>query len=1587
MTSAANLRTQLTGLYVMLLNRSPDYDGLHHWSKAITAGTHQPVNVAQALLESDAGRAAYPASMSNADFVSKLYQQVLGRAPDAAGLANWSARIQVAGRAQTTVELAMALTDYASFDPAALTSQWLFNNKVTQSLAGLQTAARQAVTAAGQQSAIAAQLATVNLTTSTQPAASAVKVNTTTYDNRRPQVTLQVDRWGNVISMTDARSGNWVTRYTYNAGNNITSIIDADGKSLFYTYDQLGRQLSATDGNGNINGKRYDTLGRVVQHLQADGGIVTSQYDAFGQRIRLRQANGVLTDYAYDHLGHVNRVSQAAVMGVDVYRSQTDSVGAVPRLVLQSHQALTETSRYDELGRRIQVTAADGAVTKLYYDLRGNLTHQVDALGKTTRSTYDRFDHKTVQERPDGKKLRWTYLADGNIATHTDLSGTQLQYRYNQLRQVTDQSTVTVSAGHAAQNLVFSYDNSSGLLTKIVDRISGQVTRYAYDLAGNRTREKTSIESNGRQTKVLQDNHITYDRLGRMTRVADSRYVATFEYDANGNRKHQTVAYIDDNNASRSIDLWNDYDSMNRQTVVDGKKINGAIGIDASGGQQIAYDNAGNRIAVRQWGSQLSAQLREDERGSYTEWSNSDGMVQETYRYDAAGRLSKTLRDGLETDTRKYDAAGRTMGTGSSALQEQASTYRSNLADALSQAGVQADVYTNTYNAGGQLIHQGVKDIGGVDKSGMQLTGYDAAGNLLQYTLWQAQVGKQTSTYSYTYDHFDSSQVSSITVVRGDKTATTVNAFDGRGQLTSVTSTDIDRKVTLRSLSNNAEGQVLEKVEEGRKTRSLLVNDELLGSSAAQADGKITDTFAANYEPVSAASLSNAPTSYRVQKGQTLQSIAKAVWGDANLWYLIADANGVSTVKEGDLITIPTRVNTVRNDYQTYRPYDASSVIGDITPTLPMPAADQGCGAMGQVLMLAVAVIVTVYSAGAMTSAATGFMEIMQAGAATLANNIPVAAAAGAAGSMASQFVGNVIGAQDGFSLQQIGLAALGSAAAAGIGQAMEPVSETVTGWERAATLAGRSAMGNAVSQGVGVLTGLQKEFSWRGVAAAAVGAGMANGVTQGLEGTAFAGAFGQLGVGTASGFIGGLAAAAVRGGGFSATQVAVDAFGNALGNSIVNNSWQQSQSEMEMQRQEDMRNAAMFDALSGVRLQFDSPTSAQPFNVYATNSLFDEPYDVGPGRATAKGFSLSRDPGRVTDGGVRGNVRITRIDFTGEDISSSLNTNDILNQSEAYARSESDRLIARYPAPANIALGATGEVRAIGAMEGFFIFDKPGQILKGVGAGLKAPVDMLVGAGDLVSDVYGFASRAITETQYEAQSGFLRSIQSQGIVATAGDLFANTVKSLPGIAQINSLYHNDLDGLGQSLPGLIGTAGSLKVLSNESFVAKNARVSSEVSALERIAINNQVGTSNTSLSQAYQQAKGQLDFGHIEADVTFTATGKVKAQGGHFSASPNVQIVAGTESTYVNGVINAQVKVADSNGAFYMKNNSKNGMSTLTPNTWTVARAKGEMSVAFLNRSLGPDGRWYGVSSGVDFLFNGPQGSVKLWRGFPIEP
>ncbi|HZY15042.1 MAG TPA: LysM peptidoglycan-binding domain-containing protein, partial [Ramlibacter sp.] len=928
----------------------------------------------------------------------------------------------------------------------------------------------------------------------------------------RPTVYQQSDRWGNVLQASDLRSAAWITTYRYNAANQMVQQVEVNagaGNPLTTIgYDALGRQVAVRDARGYINGQVYDAAGNLLQERHADGGVVSHAYDAFGAKLRTTDAMGNAVGFSYDHLGHLLALDRGVAK---VYRTEGNSAVA-----LVSDGPVVERWRYDELGRRLTYTNGNAEVLRWRYDLRGNLVETQQPLGQMTRAGYDAQGRKIVEVDANGIASTWTYDYFGGLRAHTDLGGESYTYTYDHARQL-----IAQSSGHG-QRLSYAYD-AAGQLVEIRDGVINQVTSYAYDLAGHRVRER--VQQNG---VIYQDNHLAYDAAGRLRDVADARVHLSMRYDAVGNRTYvgTRVDYQGvSGETSPATDRYFAYDAMNRQVVVDAVDAAGQLGHQ---GHRIAYDKNGNRTSDQFWGAKVTTNAGQvrvgyDENNvaiySYTTaptFSRSEGDVTEIYRYDRLNRLLDVQRDGTQIDLRLYDGADRVLRSGPVNLNP---GYTEALNEGLPAGATNGkEIRINRYDANGRLLHQTTQKSDGSAQADIswdpdelmggeafRAPGYDAAGNAIGYTMRDAAGGALTR-YSTTLTRFEGYQAS---VTEGTSSTASPGAitqgYDANGFL--VTITDQSESSRNRRFVNDASGRALYVEQMGNVQRQLIVNGEVLGIYGVGIDptrptggnpnfADLAD-FNFGYAPVSASYPNASPGAYQVRSGDTLQTIAQAAYGDSALWYRIAEANGLASstdLKVGQTLNIPNRVGTVHNDASTFKPYDPSRITGDVTPNLPMPK--DGCGGVGQLLMVIVAVIVTIYSVGTMTAqvveaelALAGATEVltftaptlMEMGAAALAAgtaSIPVAMIGAAAGSVAGQTVGLLTGAIQRFSWKDVALSAVSAGVSTGLGP-------QVFGGGLGGAVA-RAAAGNALTQGISVAVGLQKKFDWKAVAASA---------------------------------------------------------------------------------------------------------------------------------------------------------------------------------------------------------------------------------------------------------------------------------------------------------------------------------------------------------------------------------------------------------------------------------------------------------------------------------------------------------------------
>lgn len=621
-------------------------------------------------------------------------------------------------------------------------------------------------------------------------------------------VTAIRDRWGNRVTIT--RSGGTVSRVTspsgryidfiYNTAPNTNIVRDHGGRELKYVdtpFNGTKRVLTVTDSLGSTETIEFDKYNRITKITDARGGVLTNQYVS-------SPVAGSACDTSYTmacaaiHGKVVRQVAPDGGVWAWVYAPQTggamqvditDPRGMVRRKTFNASRAIISTidafgtalarthtfnrnsdnllSAYvDPLGRRTEYTYdTNGNTTKVTalagtanavssqwtYDSRWNLPlTATNALGQTSRFTYDFFGNQIQRKDPLGKTWSSTYNSAGQILTSTDPLGNVTTYTYDvfDLRTVKD-----------PLNRVTTFQSDLyGRKIAVVDAL-GNRSDFQYDIAGR------IVKSTNPMGQAVS---MTYDAHDNLTKFVDAKgNTTTFTYDAMDRRKTRTDAllrvettvYDVNSNPTSFTDRKGQvsttvYDLLNRPTQTtwaDGSKTTWT------------YDNGDRMLTASEFDAGATVARHVVTR----QYDGLDRMTRETvplgqvdYGYTATSLRQSMTVSGQPAVTYGWDAASRlttiTQGTGATAK----------------TVGFTYDASNRTSTA---TLANGV----------VATYGYDAASQLTAITY--AKAGTTIGNITYGYDALGRRTTIGGTLYESFlATATTANGvYDANNKLTS----------------------------------------------------------------------------------------------------------------------------------------------------------------------------------------------------------------------------------------------------------------------------------------------------------------------------------------------------------------------------------------------------------------------------------------------------------------------------------------------------------------------------------------------------------------------------------------------------------------------------------------------------------------------------------------------------------------------------------------------------------------------------------------------------------------------------------
>lgn len=424
------------------------------------------------------------------------------------------------------------------------------------------------------------------------------------------------DEDGKLNSVRD-RERRYIT-YKYGMDGALTKASRIQGGYYTYSYDESGYMSSISSGDGTIAVENtFDREGRCINQVFADGGTMSFVYDEEESCVILKERNNSVIRYYHDKWMHNVRT---------VYEDGE------------------ECFAYNRKGYCIYHKNENGEVTHYAYDLHGNITQVIDALGNRLNATYDSLNHLKKLKLNGKEKLHNEYDAKGNLVRSITADGCSRNMTYDENGRLVE----LMQADGSKINI--TYDSRGNIIE--MKNAFGAVNKYAYDALN---RVISSIDGNGNTTQYTYDSsdrilavinpagnrrEYTYTERGRVSSVTD---FDGFSTKVIYNRLNEPELIIDkEGNETRFTydSMWNissktTSDGATTEYIYDHRERLIQVMLPNHGDVTYEYDAVGNRIGVT------------DAEGNHT-----------SIIYDALNRIIGIIEPGEAKTTYEYDENG-----------------------------------------------------------------------------------------------------------------------------------------------------------------------------------------------------------------------------------------------------------------------------------------------------------------------------------------------------------------------------------------------------------------------------------------------------------------------------------------------------------------------------------------------------------------------------------------------------------------------------------------------------------------------------------------------------------------------------------------------------------------------------------------------------------------------------------------------------------------------------------------------------------------------------------------------------------------
>ncbi|NTG45833.1 DUF4214 domain-containing protein [Agrobacterium rhizogenes] len=664
----ATTRNEIYRLYHAILGRDPDSSGFTTFAKELGSGT-STVQAAAEMLASPEFAQKY-GTLTDLQFATLMYQNALGRAPEAGAAEGWVSQI-AAGATRASLAQQIADSTEGQSHTASGAQAWALSNPSYVLSAVRTTTDVTTLNADGSTTEVITNTGLVaNKTTTTISADK--KTTTVIFDIDgngvvdQKSVTTRSDDGGVRLALSDLTSTGAISHTK-------TIITSADGLSQTTNYD--------TDGNGVTNKSFMDTT-----VINADGSkTVVERIDVADSNGNLVRKATTETDTSADGLSVVTKWDQTGsgtftksrtdVTVLNTDGSKTETVSYLTGTMLTSRYLtktsanglsittqsdLTGSGTYGETSTDVTVINADGTKTRTMSATKADGT----AISTFVTTTNADGEIVSTSEQRTGLATQTVSdtiesLADGakreTVAT-MDASGKLLDKTITLTSA--DKQTVTIDRDANGDGVVDQHQQSvtadSGVVTlTVIDykaagvkadssttttTANGLQTTTDWDLDGNGTLDRHRVEvdtknADGSRTSVISDTDLTTNKLATKTTIQQSSdgMVRTTSKDVDGDGTVDQVETLTADTTGATVSIV-----TNNATA-----------------QKATYLLAGKVY----WKQAIAAKVETD--------SSADGHTKTVkYDYDGNGTFEVVMQSQLQVDGSTVTAVTETNASG-----------------------------------------------------------------------------------------------------------------------------------------------------------------------------------------------------------------------------------------------------------------------------------------------------------------------------------------------------------------------------------------------------------------------------------------------------------------------------------------------------------------------------------------------------------------------------------------------------------------------------------------------------------------------------------------------------------------------------------------------------------------------------------------------------------------------------------------------------------------------------------------------------------------------------------------------------------